>query len=66
MKRLPLALILLALAAILALAVLVWMLLAPKKISAARAAIARTAIEGARPNAATLITSPRFRFDTPG
>jgi hypothetical protein len=47
MKRPPLALLLLALLAIIALAVLVWMLLAPKKISAAR-----TAIQGAGLNAA--------------
>jgi hypothetical protein len=35
MKRLPLAVVLLALLAIIALAVLAWMLLAPRKISAA-------------------------------
>ena len=38
MKRLPLAVVLLALLAIIALAVFAWMLLAPKKISAARTA----------------------------
>jgi hypothetical protein len=54
MKRLPLVLVLMALLAILALAVLVWMLLAPKKVSAARAEVARIAVQAARSDAVTV------------